>query len=879
MNSASRSFLFSSIYRILFCFSIVFPFAVVTSAQNTISTVAGGGSVNGPATGPNADIPGASGVTIDSKGNTYVAVPAANQIFKIDTIGNLTVYAGMGWPTEYPQHLDGQPATLASLNNPTGVAADSAGNIYIADTTDYLIRKVGPNGNMHTVAGSGHQCPMPTSNCGDNGPAKSANVLMSSPLGVAADAVGNVYIADTKDNRIRVVNTQTTTIVIAGVTIAPGNIATVAGTGDKCTTPTLPCGDTGTAIAAFLNSPQGVAVDATGNIYIADSGDHRIRIVSATGTINPYVGTGNPCVPKAGCGDDGPALAATLSGPWQMSLDTAGDLFLTDAPENKIREVNASTLTITTVAGKGTQGFTGDGGSPLSAQLNASHGVWVDSSGNFVIGDTGNQRVRLVTSQITSTCPVPPCITTLAGGGLADSPIATNAILAANRGVALDTTGNLYIADTENNRVRELSSAGVTTFAGTGIVGGTGNNGPATAATFNAPDGVATDASGNVYVADTANLVIREVNASTNIIQVVAGTTGKVCTPTTAPCGDGGPATSAMFTMPSTVSLDSVGNIYITDQGANRIRRVDVTTGIITTVVGTGVACTNSAIGMCGDGGPATSAQLNGPFSAVVDANENIYIADTNDNRIREVQAGTQNIIPYAFNGMPLLFGPMNGPALSAMYDTPQNLALDPRGNLYVSGSAIFYVIVRIDANATGNPVTAVAGMPGDPKFYGFDPAYVGPAIGAALNNTGVAIDGSGHLYVADAGNDRIREILLTPSATVSPASLTFPAQLVGTTSSPMTFKLINQGSDDLIITSIVPTGDFALTPTNPCLNSQVAPGQSCAFTVTFTPTGTGTRSGNITISDNGYQNPAQIVSLIGVGISLVANPNALDMR
>jgi trimeric autotransporter adhesin len=872
MNSTPRSFRFSSIYQIFFFASIFMAFSIGAVAQNTISAVAGGGSVNGPATGPNADIPGASGVTIDSKGNTYVAVPAANQIFKIDTTSNLTVYAGLGWPTEYPQHLDGLKATQASLNNPTGVAADNVGNLYIADTTDYLIRKVGPNGDIHTVAGSGHQCQVSTDSCGDNTPAKGTQVLMSSPLGVATDAAGNIYIADTKDNRIRVVNPQAQSITIAGVTIAPGNIATVAGTGDKCTTPTLPCGDGGSAVAAFLNNPQGVAVDAAGNIYVADSGDHRIRIVSTTGTINAYVGTGNPCVPKAGCGDGGPALSASLSGPWQMSVDTAGDLFLTDAPENKIREVNASTLIITTVAGNGMQGFSGDGGSPLSAQLNAPHGVWVDSSGNFVIGDTGNQRVRLVTSQITSTCPVPPCITTLAGGGLADSPTATSAIVAANRGVALDTTGNLYIADTANNRVRELNSAGVTTFAGSGIVGSGGNNGPATAAMFNAPDGVATDASGNVYVADTANLVIREVNASTNIIQVVAGTTGKVCTPTTAPCGDGGPATSAMFTMPSTVSLDSVGNIYITDQGANRIRRVDVTTGIITTVVGTGVACTNSAIGMCGDGGPATSAQLNGPFSAVVDGSGNIYIADTNDNRIREVQASTGNIVPYAFNGMPLLFGPMNVPALTAMYDTPQNLALDPRGNLYVSGSAIFYVIVRIDANATGNPVTAVAGIPGDPKFYGYA-GDGGPALGAALNNTGVAIDGSGHLYVSDAGNDHIREILLTPSATVSPASLTFPAQLVGTTSSPMTFKLINKGSDDLIISTIVASGDFQLTQANPCMNNQVAPGQSCTVPVTFRPTMLGIRTGSVTITDNAYQNPTQTVPLTGTGVSLVPVP------
>lgn len=876
MNSVPRS-LYTTITRrtlaALAAFLLLFiSMGATAAAQNTISTVAGGGSVNGSATGTNADIPGPSGVTKDSQGNTYVAVPAASEVFKIDTSGNLTVFAGIGYATEDPQKLDNGPATSASLNSPNGVFADNAGNLYIADTTNYLIRKVDSKGIMHTVAGNAHQCQSPTSSCGDGGFATGAT--MSSPIGVATDAAGNIYIADSKDNKIRVVNTQKGTIVIAGVTIAHLNIATIAGTGVKCATPTMPCGDGGSATAALLNNPQGVVVDSAGNIYVADAGDHRIRIISTAGVITAYAGTGNTCNLGVGCGDGGPALSANISGPWQISLDSAGDLFLTDGPENKVREVvpgsSGNPATIQSVAGSGKQAFGGDGGAPLSAYLNAPHGVWVDATGNITIGDTGNQRVRVVSQSI---------INTQAGGGSGGdggSALGSDAILGGDRGIALDPTGNLFIADTGNNRIREVSGGNITTVAGTGIAGYSGNNGVATNAMMNNPDGVATDSAGNVYIADTVNLVVRKLTVSTGVITTVAGTSGHACSPLTA-CGDGGPATSATFALPTAVSVDAAGDLYIADQGANRIRMVN-TSGTITTVAGTGAACANSMMGNCGDGGPATAAQLNGPFSAVVDGLGNIYIADTNDNRIREVQASTGNIVPYAFTGVQF-FGPMNVPALQSTYGTPQSLTLDPRGNLYVSGSALYYVVVRIDAAAPGNPVAAVSGRPGDPKYYGFL-GDGGLAVGSEMSNQGVTIDGSGHLYIADGGNNRVREVVVTPAATLSSSGLVFPSEPIGTTSPAMNFNLNNMGSDDLLISSITVTGDFALSPANPCTNNQVAPEQPCTFSVTFTPTTYGTRSGKVIINDNAYQDPTQTVFLTGFGpdFAITAVPTTLSV-
>src|SRR5271157_1921422 len=420
---------------------LLFACGLSAHAQNTIYTVAGGASWTGTATGPNADIAEPSGVAKDAAGNVYIADPSANDIFKIDTSGNLTIFAGVGYPTEHANEYNNEPATGAGLDAPTGVAVDPKGIVYIADTVNYMIRKVIATGKIVNVAGNSHLCqdPTPVNACGDN--AKATGAQLSYPNGVTTDSTGNVYIADTGDNKIRVVNVGKTTITVAGVSIPAGFIETVAGTGVACTNSLSGnCGDGAAATAAQLNGPQGVAVDGNGNIYIADSGDRRIRIVSSAGVINPYAGTGNPCNPLAGCGDTGPATAANISNPWQIALDPTGDLFIVDSRANEVREVVASTQIINTVAGTGVASYSGDGGPATAATINRPHGVAVDPLGNVYVGDTGNQRVR--------TFPAGGNINTFAGGSSGyDGSTATSAILGAGRGVALDATGNLYIAD------------------------------------------------------------------------------------------------------------------------------------------------------------------------------------------------------------------------------------------------------------------------------------------------------------------------------------------------------------------------------------------------------------------------------------------------
>lgn len=334
-----------------------------------------------------------------------------------------------------------------------------------------------PTGQIITLAGNGI-----AGFSGDGGAATSAE--LHSPGGVAVDTAGNIYVADPGNNRIR------------KITASTGVISTVAGNGTAGFS-----GDGGAATSAELNTPVGVAVDTGGNIYIADEFNNRIRKVTlTTGIISTVAGNGTPGF----SGDGGPATSASVKLPRGVSVDASGDIYIADTNHSRIRKVTVSTGIINTVAGSGLQGYAGDGGAATSAGLCSPSGVVVDAAGNFYIADTCNNRIRKVTAST-------GIISTVAGNGTAgysgDAGAATSAELSGPLGVAVDSAGNIYIADRTNNRVREVavSTGIISTVAGNGIAGYSGDGGMAASAELNSPGGVTVDSAGNIYIADTTN--------------------------------------------------------------------------------------------------------------------------------------------------------------------------------------------------------------------------------------------------------------------------------------------------------------------------------------------------------------------------------------
>ena len=457
---------------------------------------------------------------------------------------------------------DGGPAVQTQLYGPVGVAVDGSGNLYIADRNN-SIRKVDPTGTITTVAGTGEQ-----GFGGDGGPAVQAQ--LASPTGVAVDGSGNLYIADSGNERIRKVDPT-------------GRITTVAGTGERGAG-----GDGGPATQAQFAFPADVAVDGSDNLYIADRDTHRIRKVDPTGRITTIAGTGE----YGGDGDGGPAVQAQLDSPTDVAVDGSGNLYIADKGTSRIRKVD-SRGTITTVAGTRRRGGGGDGGPAVQAQLTFPNGVAVDGSGNLYIADSGNDRIRKVdpTGTITTVAGIGEDVSDSGYSG--DGGPAVEAQLAGPVGVAVDGSGNLYIADRGNRRIRKVDSRGrITTVAGTGEHGGDG--GPAARAQLNSPAGVAVDGSGNLYIADFSNDRIRKVDSTGTITTVAGGGRGNGL-------GNGGPAVLARLNGPAGVAVDGSGNLYIADSNYHRIRKVDPT-GTITTFAGKG----RPSLG--GDGGPALQA-------------------------------------------------------------------------------------------------------------------------------------------------------------------------------------------------------------------------------------------------------------------------------
>src|SRR5207248_1932581 len=571
---------------------------------------------------------------------------------------------------------------------------------------------------VHTYAGGGP----------DQIPALSANLPM--PTEVAKDSAGNIYIAAPGGNRVFAVD-------------GSGKIRVVAGSGVEAFN-----GNDGPTKNASLNIglnnlPNGIAVDAKGNIFFVDKFNNQIRSVdTTTGIIATFAGSGPGGYYSGGySGDGGPATSARLNLPGEIALDTNGNLFIADLQNDRVRRVDASTGIITTFAGSGQSGVSGDGGLATSVDISPV-GVAIESSGNLLIADADSKRVRRVNLSTN-------IVATVAGNGefcfYGDGGTALAASLCAPQGLTADPSGNLLAYDTNNGRIRRINAAtgDITTVAGGGNpADGLGDDAPATQATFRG-SGLAADARGNMFITDWSNFRVRRVDAATGIITTVAGSGGRGGN-----SGDGGPATLATLAQPQGVVLDRPANLFISTGAL--IRRVDAGTGLITTYAGAGSA-SGGFTPYCGDGGPAINACLFYPRGLAMDATGNLFIADSNNNRIRRVDAATQIITTVAGNGVPAYAG--DGlQAVVASLNNPSWVSVDAAGNLFIGDVGNFRVR-RVDA-ATG-VITTLAGN-GVQAFSGDG----GPASNASLGSpAGMYCARDGRIFISDTGSNRIRVI------------------------------------------------------------------------------------------------------------------------
>jgi trimeric autotransporter adhesin len=636
----------------------------------------------GPAVSADLDAPNAAAV--DSAGNLVVAdsgnlrirvVAASTGTFygRAMTAGDIYTVAGDG---HQGSSGDGGPATAAELGGPSDVVVDGSGNLVIADNYNGKIRVVAEAngtfygkpmtaGNIYAVAGDGTQ-----GFSGDGHAATAAELNL--PLGAVVDGAGNLAIADTGNNRVRVVAASTGTFY--GQPMTSGDIYTVAGNGSAGFG-----GDGGLAGAAELSGPAGVAVDGTGGLVIADTGNNRIRLVAVTtgtayrramtaGHIYTVAGDGTPGF----SGEGGPATHAELDTPYGIAVDRAGNTLVADTRNNRVRVAAATTGTfygramtaghIYTVAGDGTSGFSGDGGPGTRAELDFPEAVVSDGAGNLVIADAANERIRVVagsTGTFYGQAMTAGNIYTVAGvsslGGFGgDGGPATQASLYYPRALAMDLAGNMLIADSFNMRIRVVAAASGTfygqamtagdiyTVAGGGA--GLGDGGPATSAGLQEPGGVAVDHHGNLVIGDTFNNRVRVVAVTTGTFYGQAMTAGDIYT-----VAGGGPylfqngikATTAALQNPAGVAVDGAGDILIADTMCNSVQVVAHKTatiygqamkaGYIYSIAG------NFQAGFSGDGGPGGQATLDEPQSVSVDGSGSVLVADTNNNRIRMI--------------------------------------------------------------------------------------------------------------------------------------------------------------------------------------------------------------------------------------------------
>jgi sugar lactone lactonase YvrE len=577
------------------------------AADGAVTTLAGTPGVGGSADGMGsaAQFRGPTGVAVDNADNVYVVDSGNYTIRKITADGIVRTLAGR---PGVRGSADGA-GTAAQFNWPSCLAIDTAGNVYVTDGDS--IRKVSPSGLVTTLVG---------------GVSGGLNRLAGFS-GIAVDSEGNIYAADTDGNTICKIT-------------AGGVVTTLAGDDNS----NMGYAD-GTGSAARFVHPQGVAVDSTGNVYVADWGSSRIRKITPGGVVSTLAGN----LVRGSADQTG--TAAQFDSPWGVAVDSAGNVYVADSLNNTIRKISSDGRVVT-LAGLANVSGSADG-TGLVVRFNSPQKIAIDRAGNLYVADEKNNAIRKVT-------PIGVVSTVAGTAGVSGNADGTGPAAQFNSpdGVAVDGVGNIYVADTYNCTIRKITSGGaVTTLAGTaGVIGRSDGTGPA--ASFYLPNSLAVDGAGNIYVADTLNATIRKIAAG-GVVTTLAGKAGSTGSAD-------GIGTSAQFNYPAGVAVDNAGNVYVADQGNAAIRKV-TPAGVVTTLTE-----------------KDSAAQMNDPNGITVDSTGTIYV--TGYSAIYMVTSGGI-VRSIGGTGGDWGWGSPDGIGSAAQFMYPCGVAVDSAGNLYIADS------------------------------------------------------------------------------------------------------------------------------------------------------------------------------------------------
>ena len=631
------------------------------------------GSADG--TGPAARFFAPYGLAVDGAGNVFVADTDNYTIRKITPAGVVTTFAGTAGSLG---SADGTGAA-ARFTQPFGVAVDGEGNLLVADTYNSTIRKITPAGGVTTFAGVARA----TGSTDGTGTA----ARFSGPKGLEVDGAGNVFVADTENHTIRKITPTGVVTTLAGK-------ARSSGSAD------------GTGAAALFNSPQGVAVDGAGNVFVADTGNHTIRKISPTGVVTTVAGSaGLPA------NIDATGTAARFNTPSGLAVDGAGNVLVADAYNHTVRKITPDGVVTTLTGTAGSSG--GAGATGNAARFLRPSDVALDGAGNVFVADTEDHTIWKITPA--------GDVTTLAGTagsiGNADGTGAA-ARFAGASAVTLDSAGNLLVADSSNNIIRKITRAGVVTTLAAPVVLDGGTDSP----NFFAPQGVAVDREGNVVVADTVNQMIRKITPA-GLVATIAGAAVSSGTAD-------GTGTAARFSWPIGVAVDGEDTLVVTDSNNCTIRKI-TPAGVVTTFAGT-AGSDGSA------DGTGAAARFNKPAGVAVDGAGNVFVADRDNHTIRKI---TPAGVVTTLAGTAGSAGSADGTGAAARFSRPTSVAVDGAGNVFVADTDN-NAVRKITAFGVVSTVVGVA----SPTRVG---TFPGPLPASINNPMGVAVDASnGNLYI-----------------------------------------------------------------------------------------------------------------------------------